>query len=144
MSSALSPRRNIAQTLSPPLSDQAIEESQEPATRQKWTTQEIGDINIQFPDNLLWKRRHLAVNAGGNLILSPATSDKGSKIKPKTYHVAQFRAPYVPDQDREEMPHSIMLDFQDGSTLQCSCTDGVSQTRVLQGELDHVLVDAEC
>lgn len=40
--------------------------------------------------------------------------------------------PSAPDLDRQELPHSVMLDFVDGMTLQAACEDGMTQRHVLQ------------
>lgn len=42
--------------------------------------------------------------------------------------------PYAPDLDRQELPHSVMLDFVDGATLQAACEDAMTHRQVL-----HVL-----
>lgn len=78
---------------------------------------------------------------------------KNSKIVPKRYRLAEFHAPYLPDQDQQELPNSkpppcldlsclikpliefppgVVLDFRDGSTLQCACENAYAQTEVLQ------------
>lgn len=53
----------------------------------------------------------------------------------KKFHVSEFRMPYAPDLDRQELAHSVMLDFVDGqTTLQAACEDGMTHRQVL-----HVL-----
>ena len=42
--------------------------------------------------------------------------------------------PYAPDQDRQELPNSVVLDFIDGRTLQCACETYVAQVQVLQSK----------
>ena len=59
---------------------------------------------------------------------------QSSKIGTKRYHVTDFRRPYMPDQEREELPYSVILDFNGGSTLQCACENGSDQRGVLHGE----------
>ena len=81
MSNITFARRSIAQTMNPPLNDQPILEHQESeaaaATAGGWTGPvQIGDVNAQFPDTLLWKRRHLEVDAQGYLVLAPSLLDK--------------------------------------------------------------------
>jgi len=46
--------------------------------------------------------------------------------------------PYAPDQDRQELPNSVILDFVDGRTLQCACETYVAQTQVLQSKLSFI------
>lgn len=58
---------------------------------------------------------------------------QNSKILTKRFPLAEFHSPYIPDQDRQELPNSVVLDFKDGSTLQCSCEHADGQAEVLQG-----------
>ncbi|KAF2848118.1 hypothetical protein T440DRAFT_177351 [Plenodomus tracheiphilus IPT5] len=90
----------------------------------------VGDLNIQFPDTLLWKRRYVEIDASGNLVLSPSRSNEKGVVK--RFHLSEFRAPYLPDQDRQELPNSVVLDFVDGRTLQCACETYIAQAQVLQ------------
>ncbi|KAI9872051.1 MAG: hypothetical protein M1830_002120, partial [Pleopsidium flavum] len=68
-------------------------------------TVDIGDVNVQFPDTLLWKRRHMMIDDQGYLILSPSKADDNSRSTTKRYHLSEFRIPYLPDQDRQELPN---------------------------------------
>ena len=52
----------------------------------------------------------------------------------KKYHLSEIRIPYAPDLDRQELPHSVVLDFVDGTTLQAACEDAMTHRQVL-----HVL-----
>ncbi|KAE8848459.1 hypothetical protein PTNB85_02302 [Pyrenophora teres f. teres] len=90
----------------------------------------VGDLNIQFPDTLLWKRRWVEIDSSGNLVLSP--SKHNEKGVTKRFHLSDFRTPYPPDQDRQELPNSVVLDFIDGRTLQCACETYIGQAHVLQ------------
>jgi hypothetical protein len=40
----------------------------------------VGDLNIQFPDTLLWKRRWVEIDGLGNLVLSPSRSNENFPI----------------------------------------------------------------
>ncbi|KAI1843520.1 hypothetical protein JX266_010346 [Neoarthrinium moseri] len=94
----------------------------------------MGDVNVQFPDNLLWKRRSLCLDAQGFLILSAvqgAASSGTEKSGIKRYHLSDFRQPYIPDVDVQELPNSICLDFVEGSSLQLACEDRPGQKHVL-------------
>lgn len=51
----------------------------------------------------------------------------------KRYPLSEFHPPYIPDQDRQELPNSVVLDFKDGSTLQCACEHLQGQAGVLKG-----------
>ncbi|KAF1846921.1 uncharacterized protein K460DRAFT_329736 [Cucurbitaria berberidis CBS 394.84] len=90
----------------------------------------VGDLNIQFPDTLLWKRRWVEIDTLGNLVLSPSKSNEKGIVK--RFHLSDFRTPYPPDQDRQELPNSVVLDFIDGRTLQCACETYIAQAQVLQ------------
>ncbi|KAI4650152.1 uncharacterized protein J4E79_009419 [Alternaria viburni] len=90
----------------------------------------VGDLNIQFPDTLLWKRRWVEIDALGNLVLSPSKHNEKGIVK--RFHLSDFRTPYPPDQDRQELPNSVVLDFMDGRTLQCACETYIGQAQVLQ------------
>lgn len=92
----------------------------------------VGDLNIQFPDTLLWKRRYVEIDSMGNLVLSPSKSNEKGIVK--RFHLSEFRAPYPPDQDRQELPNSVVLDFVDGRTLQCACETYIAQAQVLQSK----------
>ncbi|EAW13094.1 putative GPI-anchored cell surface glycoprotein [Aspergillus clavatus NRRL 1] len=93
---------------------------------------EIGEVNVQFPDTLLWKRRFIRIDDKGYLILTPGIVDSSSRNMAKRYHLTEFRTPCIPDEDRQELPNSILLDFLNGSTLQCACESRQGQASVLQ------------
>jgi len=109
----------------------------------------IGDVNVQFPDNLLWKRRTICLDNQGFLILSAV---QGATAVPlsiqgkdryhqagavKRYHMSDFKTPYTPEMEVQELPNSVVLDFVDGSGLQIACEDRAGQMNVL-----HVLQEA--
>ncbi|KAI0149048.1 hypothetical protein BJ166DRAFT_55611 [Pestalotiopsis sp. NC0098] len=89
----------------------------------------MGDVNVQFPDNLLWKRRSLCLDTNGFLILNALNGLEKTGFK--RYHLSDFRAPYIPDVDMQELPNSICLDFVAGSALQLACEDRPGQQHVL-------------
>ena len=71
----------------------------------------VGDLNIQFPDTLLWKRRWVEIDSVGNLVLSPPSSTPGARTgngASRKYHLTEFKQPVVPSRDRQEMPHSVV------------------------------------
>ncbi|KAF2111515.1 hypothetical protein BDV96DRAFT_184825 [Lophiotrema nucula] len=103
-----------------------------PSLREPPPAVQVGDLNVQFPDTLLWKRRWVEIDGSGNLVLSLSKSNEQSKGITKRYHLSEFRMPYAPDQDRQELPNSVVLDFIDGRTLQCACETYVAQVQVLQ------------
>ncbi|ETS75509.1 hypothetical protein PFICI_12453 [Pestalotiopsis fici W106-1] len=89
----------------------------------------MGDVNVQFPDNLLWKRRSLCLDTNGFLILNALNGTEKTGLK--RYHLSDFRVPYIPDVDMQELPNSICLDFVAGSALQLACEDRQGQQHVL-------------
>ncbi|KAH8668260.1 hypothetical protein BGZ60DRAFT_46837 [Tricladium varicosporioides] len=98
----------------------------------------IGDVNVQFPDSLLWKRRSMMLDSHGFLILSAALTSNGN-TKGKTtggstrrFHLSEFRLPAVPDMEMEELPNSVVLDFFEGGGLQIACEDRAGQGHILQ------------
>lgn len=99
---------------------------------------EIGEVNVQFPDTLLWKRRFVRIDDKGYLVLTPANVDSTGRNLTKKYHLTEFRTPCIPDEDCQELPNSIVLDFLDGSTLQCACESRQGQATVLESKLSHL------
>ena len=108
----------------------------------------MGDVNVQFPDNLLWKRRSICLDSQGFLILSAV---QGSAMMPpaapgkdrhgamvKRYHMTDFKPPYAPDVELQELPNSVVLDLVDGSGLQIACEDRAGQMSILRSTLNHV------
>ncbi|KAJ0425485.1 hypothetical protein BJY00DRAFT_181249 [Aspergillus carlsbadensis] len=93
---------------------------------------DIGEVNVQFPDTLLWKRRFIRVDSKGYLVLTPGNLDSSNRSMIKRYHLTEFKTPCLPDEDRQELPNSILLDFLNGSTLQCACESRQGQAFVLQ------------
>ncbi|EED22020.1 GPI-anchored cell surface glycoprotein, putative [Talaromyces stipitatus ATCC 10500] len=97
---------------------------------------DIGEVNVQFPDTLLWKRRFLRIDDQGYLVLTPGSTDTGARNIVKRYHLSEFKTPCLPDEERQELPNSILLDFRDGSTLQCACESRKGQAAALQTLVD--------
>ena len=73
----------------------------------------------------------MLIDAQGIIVLSPSKADSNTRIATKRYPLTDFFPPYIPDQDRQEMPNSVNLDFRDGSTLQCACENLTGQAQVL-------------
>ena len=99
-------RRSIATALSPGPKEASILEHQEPIASTTPLTLDLGDVQVQFPDTLLWKPRHMMVDEHGSLVISPSSSDKNTKVLTKRFPLTNFRPPYVPDQDRQELANS--------------------------------------
>ncbi|CAK7272717.1 hypothetical protein SEPCBS119000_005273 [Sporothrix epigloea] len=72
---------------------------------QRNTLSYLGDVNVQFPDNLLWKRRAMCLDSQGFLVLK---------------------------MEVQELPNSVCLDFVDGPGLQVACEDRAGQLNVLR------------
>lgn len=134
---ALSPKGREAGARSPPTILETVEQDREPSINERSQEVDIGDVNVQFPDTLLWKRRFMRIDDQGYLILTPPTMEANSRNISKRYHLSEFRKPTLPDLERQELPHSILLDFEDGNTLQCACESRYTQQQVLR-----MLVDA--
>ncbi|RMZ75884.1 hypothetical protein DV738_g5222, partial [Chaetothyriales sp. CBS 135597] len=98
---------------------------------------DIGDVNVQFPDSLLWKRRFIRIDDQGSLIFSPLNNDANTRSTSRRYHLSDVRTPTLPDCEREQMAHSIVIDFKDGNSIHCACESKEMQQQVLQ-----MLVDA--
>ncbi|KAI9719905.1 MAG: hypothetical protein M1828_006035 [Chrysothrix sp. TS-e1954] len=112
----------------------------------------IGDLNVQFPDTLLWKRRWVEVDAVGNLVLSASRVNERPRGIKKKFHLSEFRPPLMPAQDRQEMPNSesmrtqrpcavanvlfagVIFDIIGGGTLQLACEDPVAQSQIFRSE----------
>ena len=98
----------------------------------------MGDVNVQFPDTLLWKRRIMYLDSQGYVILSALPQTRGgSKAKVtgvKRYHLGEFRTPYAPDVEVQELPNSVVLDLVEGSSVQVACEDRTGQMNVLQSK----------
>ena len=99
-------RRSIASAWSPGPKEASIVEHQEPVIQLPPSIIDLGDVSIQFPDTLLWKRRHMLVDEHGILVIAPSATDKNSKILTKRFPLSNFRPPYLPDQDRQELANS--------------------------------------
>lgn len=117
------------------------EEIQEPIQSRPSTTgtptivSYMGDVNVQFPDNLLWKRRNMSLDSQGFLILSALPAQNGRPAQgTKRYHLSEFRSPYTPDVEVQELPNSVVLDFIEGSGIQVACEDRAGQLRVLHSK----------
>lgn len=103
------------------------------------TTISMGDVNCQFPDSLLWKRRSMMVDSAGYLILSPALTASGKEKSAggatRRFHMSEFRTPAIPDADMQELPNSVVLDFVEGAGLQVACEDRAGQGSILKSRL---------
>ena len=117
-----------------------IEERNEPDSRHPSLADsllhvvDIGDVNVQFPESLLWKRRFIRIDDQGYLIFSPPANDTTSRSVARKYHLSDFRVPALPDAEREEMAWSVILDMRDGSCVQCACENKSTQQQVLQSK----------
>ena len=135
------PRKSAVNTLSPSQEENNIaprEKSSPSPPKATGVPQavDIGEVNIQFPDTLLWKRRFMRIDEKGCLVLAPANKDFAVRNMnmTKRYPLSDFKTPSLPDEDRQELPNSIVLDFLDGSTLQCACESKQGQNAVLQSK----------
>ncbi|KEF53113.1 uncharacterized protein A1O9_11021 [Exophiala aquamarina CBS 119918] len=116
-----------------------IQEQREPTRQNSFAESllhvvDIGDVNVQFPDSLLWKRRFMRVDDQGYLIFSPPMTDAHMKSISRKYHLSDFKKPSLPDLEREEMAWSILLDLKDGRCIQCACESRHARHQVLQSK----------
>jgi hypothetical protein len=95
---------------------------------------DIGDVNVQFPESFLWKRRFMRIDDQGYLIFSPPATEGSVKSVSRKYHLGDFKRPTLPDYEREEMACSVILDLKDGRCIQCACESKQFQQQVLQSE----------
>jgi hypothetical protein len=134
-------RRSIIGALSPPVKEESAVSPLSNSTISTSTSRhtlsepiEIGEVNVQFPETLLWKRRFMRIDEDGYVVLTPGTNDASARNMTKRYHLTEFRTPCLPDEDMQELPNSILLDFLDGSTLQCACESRQGQSWTLQSK----------
>jgi hypothetical protein len=141
MSSSIAskPRKNSHNNTALP--EHALGSSALASLREPPPSVHVGELNIQFPDTLLWKRRSVEIDSAGNLVLSPSKSNEKGIVK--RFHLSEFRTPYPPDQDRQELPNSVVLDFIDGRTLQCACETYMAQAHVLQSKSPCTMIPIE-
>ncbi|KAI1624883.1 hypothetical protein EDD37DRAFT_628262 [Exophiala viscosa] len=97
---------------------------------------DIGDVNVQFPESLLWKRRFIRIDDQGYIIFSPPVTDANMRSVSRKYHLSDFKQPTLPDMEREEIAWSIVLDLLDGRCVQCACESRSAQQQVLQMLID--------
>ncbi|KAM5353942.1 hypothetical protein ACJ41O_000592 [Fusarium nematophilum] len=133
--SSLSSSRGKAATptiLSPTVQEEVPEPARPVTTGPPSIVSYMGDVNVQFPDNLLWKRRNMCLDSQGFLILSALPAQSGRAAQgTKRYHLSEFRTPYIPDVEVQELPNSVVLDLIEGSGLQLACMDRAGQTEIL-------------
>lgn len=96
----------------------------------------MGDVNVQFPDTLLWKRRNMYLDSQGFVVLSslPQQSQSQRTTGIKRFHLGDFKTPYAPDVEVQELPNSVVLDLVEGSAVQVACEDRAGQMHVLQSK----------
>lgn len=93
----------------------------------------IGDFNVQFPDAMLWKRRWIQIDSTGHLIFTAAARHSSiAKSFNSKFHLKELGPPFIPDLDRQEMPHSVICDLAQGEgSIQCASEDAMSQRQLL-------------
>ncbi|CAN8097461.1 unnamed protein product [Discula destructiva] len=91
----------------------------------------MGDVNVQFPENLLWKRRTMSLDSNGFLQFGPSQGASSRERQLKRFHLSEFQLPYTPEMEFQELPNSVCLDFKAGSGLQIALQDRTGQQNVL-------------
>lgn len=138
LSSSLSPRKQSTPTISPTLAEESVADVEKAISPRAMTAPSLptaaplaaslGDVNVQFPDNLLWKRRTVALDTTGYLLLNAVQGVTSIREKQlKRYHLSEFKPPYAPEIEFQELPNSVCLDFVDGSSLQIAFQDRAGQ-----------------
>lgn len=75
----------------------------------------------------------MSLDSQGFLILSALPAQNGRPAQgTKRYHLSEFRPPYIPDVEVQELPNSVVLDFIEGTGIQVACEDRTGQLRVLE------------
>lgn len=143
-------RRSIIGALSSPVKEEYVPASTNGSSKAPGSTSsrtsepiDIGEVNVQFPETLLWKRRVMRIDEQGYVVLTPGTNDATTRNMTKRYHLTEFRTPCLPDEDMQELPNTILLDFLDGNTLQCACESRQGQASALQSKPSHFLPNSE-
>lgn len=145
LSSSLSPRKQSTPTISPTLAEETVADVEKEIPPRAMTAPSLptaaplaaslGDVNVQFPDNLLWKRRTVALDTIGYLLLNAVQGVTSIREKQlKRYHLSEFKPPYAPEIEFQELPNSVCLDFVDGSSLQIAFQDRVGQLNGLRSK----------
>lgn len=145
LSSSLSPRKQSTPTISPTLAEETVADVEKELPPRAMTAPSLptaaplaaslGDVNVQFPDNLLWKRRTVALDTIGYLLLNAVQGVTSIREKQlKRYHLSEFKPPYAPEIEFQELPNSVCLDFIDGSSLQIAFQDRAGQLNGLHSK----------
>ncbi|KAK5078853.1 hypothetical protein LTR64_002729 [Lithohypha guttulata] len=113
------------------LHTETIQEQAEMPEHKTRSVVDIGEVNVQFPEGLLWKRRFLRVDNQGYLIFAPPINDFSTHGKNREIHLDELYQPALPDLEREEMAWSIILDLKAGGTVQCACGSKEAQMSIL-------------
>jgi hypothetical protein len=146
MSSSISSSRKTAgHAISPTVREESEPLSSPSGPSFKPATTDLGDVNVQFPDTLLWKRRSMILDSQGYLVVSPALTahgndrDKANTGAVRRYHLSEFRNPVIPDVEMQELPNSVVLDFIEGGGLQVACEDRGGQKEILSSKLSQAM-----
>lgn len=149
LSSTFSPtRKQSITTTSPPLTEEHLIVDRSPAPRSMTAPATagisamvayLGDVNVQFPENLLWKRRTISLDSNGFLHLVPTQGAISSRERQlKRFHMSEFKQPYSPEIEFQELPNSVCLDFKSGSGLQFAFQDRAGQLNGLQSKFSDL------
>lgn len=149
LSSTFSPKKPGPATTSPTLAEESNETEKvippramtapaAPAPSAAGTmVAHMGDVNVQFPENLLWKRRSMSLDSNGFLHLTPTQGAVSARERQsKRFHMSEFKSPYAPEIEVQELPNSVCLDFLSGSGLQFAFQDRAGQLNGLHGKSD--------
>lgn len=95
----------------------------------------IGDVNVQFPGQGLWKRRWVEIDDGGYVVFAVAKSPDFHRVgTTKKFHLTEFSRVFVPELDVMELANSVVLELvgagNGGGMVQCATEDGMAQRQL--------------
>ncbi|KAI9760892.1 MAG: Serine/threonine-protein kinase tel1 [Chaenotheca gracillima] len=71
-------RKSIINAISPTVKEEEPIAEVKPVAPSRRMSVDMGEVNVQFPDNLLWKRRCIKVDSQGHILLTQSKSDEVS------------------------------------------------------------------
>ena len=100
----------------------------------------IGDMNVQFPSNNLWKRRWVEIDDGGYLVLTANKRFEMGGPAMKKFHLSEFGRVFAPEIEARGLGHCVVLELKDGREgLVCACDDGMGMRHLLSCEFQLFL-----
>lgn len=93
----------------------------------------VGDVNVQFPGQGLWKRRWVEIDDGGYIVLMVSKTPDFRMGTTKRFHLTEFSKVYIPEVDSQDLGNSVVLDFASGNggSMQCATEDSMAQRQLV-------------